>query len=95
MSFSGVSRCFRWLATIRLSRLIALLLLLIIILPLLTHFYLAKFLSHDSEKNNDNTHQKLGLSLKSATLDDLKATSMINDVDMRIKEMMRIRGSVS
>lgn len=74
-----------WFAAIRLSRLIALLLLVLVMVPLFTHYYLSKFVGDNS---TSEIHHK-GIQLDN--LISVKST----DLKVRIEEMLRIKTSVS
>ncbi|XP_013787802.1 exostosin-3-like [Limulus polyphemus] len=74
-----------WLTAMRLSRLIGLLLVVLVIVPLITHYYLSKFVG---ELQNSDGHQK-GIEIED--LNSLK----LGDLKSRIEEMLRIKTSVS
>ncbi|XP_059487728.1 exostosin-3 [Neocloeon triangulifer] len=73
-----------WLARVRMSRAVALVLLLIGILTVATHFYLPKFESTGIHRSR----------LKLEALEDLGSLKAA-DLKFRIEEMLQIKGSVS
>ncbi|XP_053211601.1 exostosin-3-like [Panonychus citri] len=80
---------------IRLSRIIFLLIFLAVLL--LNHYYISKTVDDDDQLISSNvrlTGKRLS-SHPSYTLDDLDAVSRADDLSYRIKEMIRIKGSVS
>lgn len=77
----------QWLVQIRLSRLIAILLLLLIIIPLVAHYYLSKV----NESGSSEVHHSR---YKLDTLEEYNAPK-ISDLRFRIEELLRIKLSVS
>ncbi|CAG4922944.1 unnamed protein product [Colias eurytheme] len=80
-------RIFQWLGHLKLSRVIIMVSVILFLVPLFTHYYLSKYESSSS----------LGLNAMQHTLDALGDISTINadDLKIRIKEMLRIKASVS
>ncbi|KAK3914714.1 Exostosin-3 [Frankliniella fusca] len=81
------SKC-RRLSSIRVSRIVFLLAFLLLLLPLVTHYYLSKVES--SNQTNDPNRVRFKLE----SLEDLSALKA-SDLRLRIQEMERIKGSVS
>ncbi|XP_038209044.1 exostosin-3 [Zerene cesonia] len=80
-------RIFQWLGHLKLSRVIVMVSVILFLVPLFTHYYLSKYESSSS----------LGLNAMQHTLEALDDISTINadDLKIRIKEMLRIKASVS
>ncbi|RWS10488.1 exostosin-3-like protein [Dinothrombium tinctorium] len=86
--------------SMRTQRLIVFLFFLLITVPFLTHYYISKVVINGSENLSDaefsaNGPFKIGTSQHIYNLDDVEALQTISNLKLRVKEMMRIRGSVS
>nr|CAI5841196.1 unnamed protein product [Callosobruchus analis] len=82
---SGKDFC-NWLASIKLSRIVIMVLVFLILTPLITHFYLSKVERHSYQvEHGAHSHQDLPEDLNYMT-----------EVDLRVgvQELFRIRGSV-
>nr|CAH7749198.1 unnamed protein product [Callosobruchus chinensis] len=82
---SGKDLC-SWLASIKLSRIVIMVLVFLILTPLITHFYLSKVERHSYQvEHGAHSHQDLPEDLNYMT-----------EVDLRVgvQELFRIRGSV-
>ncbi|VEN58459.1 unnamed protein product [Callosobruchus maculatus] len=82
---SGKDFC-NWLASIKLSRIVVMVLVFLILTPLITHFYLSKVERHSYQvEHGAHSHQDLPEDLNYMT-----------EVDLRVgvQELFRIRGSV-
>ncbi|CAF4883069.1 unnamed protein product [Pieris macdunnoughi] len=79
-------KIFQWLGHIKLSRVILMVSVILFLVPLVTHYYLSKYESSST----------LGLNAMH-NLDSLADISTVNadDLKLRIKEMLRIKASVS
>ncbi|CAH4030754.1 unnamed protein product [Pieris brassicae] len=79
-------KIFQWLGHIKLSRVILMVSVILFLVPLVTHYYLSKYESSST----------LGLNAMH-NLDSLADISSVNadDLKLRIKEMLRIKASVS
>ncbi|RWS27321.1 exostosin-3-like protein [Leptotrombidium deliense] len=85
------------LPSVRMQKVMVLLLVLLITVPFLTHYYISKVVIN-SEKFGTNV--VTNPSLKSITYNeynwnDVEALQQIANLKLRVKEIMRIRGSVS
>ncbi|KAJ4429032.1 hypothetical protein ANN_26028 [Periplaneta americana] len=77
-----------WLSHVKLSRIIVLVSIVLIIVPLITHYYLSKVESNVPNGDVHRTRSKL------EAFEDF-STLKASDLKLRIEEMMRIKGSVS
>lgn len=75
-----------WLSTVRLSRIIFCILIVLVIIPIVTHYYLSSVGSEQSE----SFHSRNKLDLP----DDL-GSAKASEVKVRIEEMLRIKMSVN
>ena len=75
-----------WLSTVRLSRIIFCILIVLVIIPIVTHYYLSNVGSEQSE----SFHSRNKLDLP----DDL-GSAKASEVKVRIEEMLRIKMSVN
>lgn len=88
LPYSKVSRdgfC-HWLSTVRLSRIIFCILIVLVIVPIVTHYYLSNVGSEPSE----SFHSRNKLDLP----DDL-GSAKASEIKVRIEEMLRIKMSVN
>ncbi|XP_067014507.2 exostosin-3 isoform X4 [Anabrus simplex] len=77
-----------WLSHIKLSRIIILVSIVLVIVPLITHYYLSKVESNAPSGDIHRTRSKL------EAFEDF-STLKASDLKLRIEEMLRIKGSVS
>ncbi|KAJ9588546.1 hypothetical protein L9F63_018084, partial [Diploptera punctata] len=77
-----------WLSHVKLSRIIVLVSIVLIIVPLITHYYLSKVESNVPNGDVHRTRSKL------EAFEDF-STLKASDLKLRIEEMLRIKGSVS
>nr|CAD7405404.1 unnamed protein product [Timema poppensis] len=77
-----------WLGHIKLSRIIVLVFMILIIVPLITHYFLSKVESSVPNGDIHRTRSKL------EAFEDF-STLRASDLKLRIEEMLRIKGSVS
>jgi hypothetical protein len=77
-----------WLSHMRLSRIIVLVSVVLIIVPIITHYYLSKVESNVPNGDVHRTRSKL------EAFEDF-STLKASDLKLRIEEMLRIKGSVS
>jgi len=77
---------FHWLSTVRLSRIILSILIVLVIVPIITHIYLSKVTSEQTETFLSRNKLDLPDDLSSAKASELK---------IRIEEMLRIKISVN
>nr|CAD7462930.1 unnamed protein product [Timema tahoe] len=77
-----------WLGHIKLSRIIVLVLMILITVPLITHYFLSKVESSVPNGDIHRTRSKL------EAFEDF-STLRASDLKLRIEEMLRIKGSVS
>ncbi|CAG2061396.1 unnamed protein product, partial [Timema podura] len=77
-----------WLGHIKLSRIIVLVFMILITVPLITHYFLSKVESSVPNGDIHRTRSKL------EAFEDF-STLRASDLKLRIEEMLRIKGSVS
>ncbi|KAL0281347.1 UNVERIFIED_CONTAM: hypothetical protein PYX00_002359 [Menopon gallinae] len=80
--------CWQWVHGIRINKLITSMCLLLITVPIITHYYLSQV---DTNIQGDDIHKTRA---KLEALEDF-TTVRAKDLKMRIEEMLRIKGSVN
>lgn len=81
----------RWLSHVKLSRIIILVSIVLIIVPLVTHYYLSKV---EADVPNGDVHRTRSKLSSLEAFEDF-STLRASDLKLRIEEMLRIKDSVS
>ncbi|GLG98438.1 Exostosin-3 [Gryllus bimaculatus] len=81
----------RWLSHVKLSRIIILVSVVLIIVPLVTHYYLSKV---EADVPNGDVHRTRSKLSSLEAFEDF-STLRASDLKLRIEEMLRIKDSVS
>ncbi|KAI1296696.1 Exostosin-3 [Halotydeus destructor] len=80
----------------RLLKIVSLIIFLLLVLPLFAHYYLSKYYSEETTENTLYPHPRSEQHTdQSDASSELEAALKIKDLTSRIKEMVRIRSSVS